>query len=78
VVAELPSLIQPSNTLQSSNQDEIVRVRDSEQAAIYWNGELGEYVKPPIRTKPKSAKIEDVLKGLATIDARKRSNEART
>jgi hypothetical protein len=58
----------------------IIRVRESEQIADYWDGERGEYVKPPTRTKPKSAKIEQVRSEIAArvIAARKRSDDVRT
>jgi hypothetical protein len=71
---------QPSANCPIASDDEYVRERDSEQTAGYWDGELGEYVKPPTRTEPKSAKIEQVRAEIAArvIAARKRGDDART
>ena len=65
VVADSPSLIQPAEPSQSSYQNECVRESEEDQLAGYWDGELGEYVRPPTKTKPRSAKIEQVRKELA-------------
>lgn len=44
----------------SDFQDEYVRERESEQAADYWDEVLGEFIRPPTKTKPKSAEIDRV------------------
>lgn len=40
-------------------QDKYTRERETEQSG-YWDGERGEYIKMPIKTKTRSAKIERV------------------
>ncbi len=71
-------VMSPDDNPQLTNQDEYVREREEDHSAGSWNSETGEYIRPPITTKPKSAKFEQAKITLATIAARKRSNEART
>jgi len=52
-------------------------VREAEQPADCFN-ELGDYVRPPTKTKLPDVKFEQAKITVATIAARKRSNEART
>ena len=41
-------------------QDEFIRESDTEQAAVNWNNETGEFVRLSPKTKPRSAEIDRV------------------
>ena len=56
-------------------QDGYVRERESELPAGYWDGELGVYVRPPTKTKPKSAEVERVRAGIAAASQRRMNNQ---
>lgn len=49
-------LVPPDN---APLHDDFIREREIEQAG-YWDGERGEYIKLPVKTKTRSAKIEQV------------------
>lgn len=51
-----PPLVPPDN---APLHDDFIREREIEQAG-YWDGERGEYIKLPVKTKTRSAKIEQV------------------
>lgn len=54
--ADSPPLVPPDN---APLQDEHIREREIEQAE-YWDGERGEFIKIPVKTKTRSAKVERV------------------
>lgn len=61
-----------------TNDAEYTRERDEDYSAGSYDYDTGEHIQPPTKVKPKSVKFEQARITLATIAARKRSNEART
>lgn len=62
-------LIQPADTsIPDYDEQEYVRMRDEDQPASFWDGELGNYVRPQSKMKPKSAKIEQVRAAMIDLD----------
>ena len=53
-------------TTPDDGEQEYSREREEEQPAVYWSGELGDYVRPLTKAKPKSEKIEQVRAALAS------------
>jgi len=54
-------LIQPADTQPPAYQDEYARESEEDQPAGSWDSESGEYIRPPMKKKPRSAEVERVV-----------------